>query len=335
MTLAGAQSISAFWGWWSAEGATTIASSLATGDYAHVPRMLSARTALIDPELEWELGGGTGSLHRLTVTAGGLSTLRPLAERWRRAAPASCETWQFAAARERVPHPAAKSVEIGGHRFVLADSRWSLRLDERRSCVDVGIWHPAFAALSPADRDTVGFLFLDWMLGEDGVERWVGEVDFDTVPGSTPAFPHTSLLQAVEHLAATAGGHTWVMLRSRTAIGMPVLATARRPLRWIDRPDFDLHNAVRVAYLDLTAEGLPGPTALEWLRQFEDALLGSLGTKAVLLASETAEGHRTLFLHTDSEDAASADFIRRFAQANGASVQQQLDPRWTKLKRFS
>jgi len=334
MTQAGTHAIRAFWNWWRVEGSASIAASIAANDYAHVPSLLSARTSSIDPDLEWELGVGTGSKYSLTVTSGGLAALRPLAERWKRAAPASCETWQYSAARERVPNPAAKVLDFGGHRFTLADSRWSLRLDERRSCVDVGVWHPAFAALSSADRGTVAFLFLDWMLGEDGVERWVGEVDFDNAPDSTGGYPHTSLLQAVEHLAATISGHTWVQLRSRTSIGTPVVATARRPLRWIDRPDFDLHTAVRVAYLDRDGEGLPGPAAVDWLRQFEDALLGALGPRAMLLATETAEGHRTLYLHSDSEDTLSTDLIRRFAEANTASVRQEIDPNWSRLKRF-
>ena len=333
MNPAVTHAIAAFWGWWDLEGSASIADSIAAGDYAHVPSLLSARTSMIDPELEWELGVGVGSKYSLTVTAGGLAALRPLAERWKRAAPASCETWQYSAARERVPDPAGKVLEFAGHRFTLADSRWSLRLDERRSCVDVGIWHPAFAALSSADRGTVAFLFLDWMLGEDGVERWVGEVEFDAVLEN--GYPHTSLLQAIEHVASTMGERTWVQLRSRTSIGTPVVATARRPLRWIDRPDFDLHSAVRVSYLDRDAEGLPNPGAEDWLRQFEDALVGSLGNRAMLLATKTAEGHRTLYLHTDSEDAPSNDLIRRFAEVNSAVVRQEIDATWSKLKRFA
>src|SRR4051812_47447847 len=123
MTAPATPAIGAFWGWWNAEGAAHIERSLDTGDYAHVPALLSARTSSIDPELEWELGVGVGSKYLLTVTAGGLAALRPVAERWRRAAPAACSTWQFASARERVPDPAAKTFEAGGHSFTLADSR--------------------------------------------------------------------------------------------------------------------------------------------------------------------------------------------------------------------
>ena len=333
MTLAATHPIGAFWGWWNSEGADTIERSIAAGDYAHVPALISARTSSIDPELEWELGVGESSRYCLTVTAGGLAALRPIAERWKKAAPASGAVWQFASARVPAADPLAKVFELDGHRLALADSRWSLRIDERRSCVDVGIWHPAFAALSPADRGTVGFLFLDWMLGEDGVERWVGDVDFDTV--LIEGLPHTAVLEAVEAVTASAGGPTWVRLESRANPDRPVIATARRPLRWIDRPDFDQHNAVRMAFDGSTDEGLPGPAAAEWLRQFEDALLSTLGPRAMLLATETAEGQRTFYLHTDSEDVEATDLIARFAEANHGSAVQQLDPRWALLKRFS
>jgi len=50
-------------------------------------------------------------------------------------------------------------------------------LDEHRLSYDVVVHHPEFVQMQESQRQQFVFLVLDWALGEDDVERWVGGVE--------------------------------------------------------------------------------------------------------------------------------------------------------------
>jgi len=144
----------------------------------------------------------------------------------------------------------------------------------------------------------VAFLVLDWLLGEDGVERWVGVVSSGAEPpGDT--LPPAALPEIVAGLAARDTEPTWAVLQGTDDEGRPAMAMARNPLKRIEWPLFDLHGALTVTFMGATPEGMPQPAALERLRELEDDLDRMLGGDAVLAAHQTSGGRRTFHLFCD------------------------------------
>ncbi|MBT2550965.1 hypothetical protein, partial [Arthrobacter sp. ISL-65] len=105
------RAISAFWRWWSAEGARLLSAAVTTGDYRDLPDTLDAMVKAIGPGLGWETGPGIRARHQFCLSGAGDPGLRVLAERWRRAAPPPTPMWEFAGARQRQPGMLAVTLE--------------------------------------------------------------------------------------------------------------------------------------------------------------------------------------------------------------------------------
>lgn len=112
------------------------------------------------------------------------------------------------------------------------------------------------------------FLVLDGALGEDDVERWDGGVE-SAVDPDPAARALAEFVAAVDAAAARPVQETLMLLQGRGADGQPVVASARRPLRWIDDPLRDQHHAVTLTF-DATPNGLPTAEALTELRRREE-----------------------------------------------------------------
>jgi hypothetical protein len=96
-------------------------------------------------------------------------------------------------------------MHFGGRDVQLSELTVSLGLQGRRRRVDVVAYHPEFTDLATQDRMTVVFIALDHLLGEDGVERWVGEMKSSTEP-SPRALPLVAVLDAVNELEEREAG---------------------------------------------------------------------------------------------------------------------------------
>ena len=96
-----AATIEAFWEWWGAEGARRFAAAIDQNSFDTIAEDTSARVDAMNNRLGWETGPGAASAHCLYVSSGGDPQLRPLVERWLKAAPPADETWEFASARRR------------------------------------------------------------------------------------------------------------------------------------------------------------------------------------------------------------------------------------------
>jgi len=163
--------ISDFWEWWNAKGQSRFTRAIPTGEYGDAIADLGAMVAAIDPGLQWETTKGRVSEHALIVTAGGIAELRPLAERWLRGAPAANPTWEFAAARRRDATVHDAAVSIDGRQLDFAEARVAAVVDEDAQKIDVTVFHPLFPGMRRQGGAQVTFLFLDWLLGEDGYEN--------------------------------------------------------------------------------------------------------------------------------------------------------------------
>ncbi|MBT2549678.1 DUF695 domain-containing protein [Arthrobacter sp. ISL-65] len=305
-----------------------------SGVYGDLPEIIGAMVMAIHPELRWETGPGARSQHRLCVTGGGDPRLRVLAERWRRAAPPPTETWEFAAAREPQPGMLTGTLEGLAQPVDLGLARIAVDWDDRSALAELTVYHPAFTRMSTNDCRLAGRLLVDWLLGEDDVQRWVGALNVArTDPrDSQPAAVVPEFFQAV---ATRNANPRWTIREAQTSSGHRVIVCTLRPLRWVDHPLLDLHTAVRISYRRTGPDGLPDGDALMGLQNLEADLGALLGSRGELVASETCNGLRILHYYSDSEDQNGRDSFDRFARARKeVQVTHTGDPGWAGVQKF-
>lgn len=222
-----------------------------------------------------------------------------MAGRWLAAAPPPDETWEYHAARQADPASFEAVLEIAEVRLELAGIRFAFTVDEERCQVDVTCVHPEIAVLPEGGRAQVTFLTLDWLLGEEAVELWVGAVDFAATHPS--ARPREDLVGAVTGLAERHRKPRWALLRGQRPDGSAVTALAQQPLKAPRWPRFDTHVAVTLPFRGVRDSGLPLDPSLDALRAFEDQLTTAVGDDGDLVAHETSAGTRTLHYYVDGD----------------------------------
>jgi hypothetical protein len=325
-----------FWAWWptvrpDAEAAITC------GDWGTLSAQFSRRVAAIHPDLQWEFARGTTAKHCLVVSPGGMAELRPVAARWGALAPEPDATWEYHIARQADPDMLASTIGLGeGVQLDLRQLRVAFTRDPDAPEIDVTVFHPAFHMFGEGVRRQVTYLSLDWLLGEDGVEEWVGAIGWETEEPAGLTGP-AALIAAVEELREEYRTPQWVLLRGERPDGGPVIATVQRPLRPVRWPRFDTHVAITLPYAQATAVGLPEAESLAALREFEDtALSTAVGADGVLVAHETSGGARVLHYYVDADSPAADDL----AEAAGwwkdgrVRVERHFDPTFERLRHF-
>jgi hypothetical protein len=288
--------IQSFWSWWGT-ARPRIQAAIPGGPRPDLVEEITRHVKAVDPRLAWELGEGQRAEHALCVTAEGDPELRAVTERWVRAGPAADATWEYHPARPASISALEATMEIGGRRLVPGQARLLVQVVDDRQAVDVGFHHPALRALPRRARPMLAFLTLGWLLGEDGVERWVGEVEVHPrePKGTVPA---EALPEIVQALAERHPEPTWALLHGLDEGRVPVVAAARRPLKRIDRPLFDLHGLVSFpdpvsrAEVDDALDRLEGP---------QHDLEALVGDQAVVVAREVRPDRRSLHLYCDGE----------------------------------
>jgi hypothetical protein len=290
------EAIQAFWDWWPF-ARSHIEIAIAAGDLGGLPTQVTPRVQAIHAGLQWELAPGTRAANQLCLSGAGDLRLRPFSEAWVLAAPPADATWEFHAARQ----PSAKDkLTIGGFELHAEEARIDIAPDEARERLDVVLHHPEFARMPKGLPGQAGFLFLDAALGEDGVERWLGTVDF---VGSVPpeSMPLAELRRAVEWLAKRSTGARWAIFRGSAPDGRPYTATVNQALKRIDHLFYDYHLEAR---LPIPGGGLPNDEQSDRLNQIEDSLGEALGPEARGFARVTLPGVRVL--HYYARDGAAA-----------------------------
>ncbi|GAA4357495.1 DUF695 domain-containing protein [Microbacterium rhizosphaerae] len=318
--------ISDFWDWWRATG-----HSVDPHEASALVNQLDQRVRAINDDLTWEFGAGQDARHRLTVSANGAPAIRPIAERWLRAAPPRDETWEFRSSKEAEPDALSNTLEIGGAILELARMRFGVTSDPDRLRLHVSVYHPLFADMSASMRTQVAFLVLDWLLGEDDVERWVGKVDavVDTPPAVVDG---GELITAAAALAREGDIDEWAVAQWHDENGNRGLASYRRALRWLDYPTLDEHHALTMSFAS-REDGLPlGSDELDTLRALEDELGQHLGASGVVVGHQTATGRRTFHVYTDSEDQNVAEALRVWSGKEGLSIESSDDAGWSLVR---
>jgi hypothetical protein len=323
-----------FWKWWASAGRAAAEAGMRDCEFGAFDGEMNARVEAVHADLAWELMPGGQAEHALVVTAAGVPGRRRIAERWFRDAPPADEAWEYHPARQASLSSRMAMVDLNGWKLDLSKLTFDLQVDG--DVIDTVVFHPGFAAMPPEACDHVGFLVLDWALGEDDVTRWIGEF------GTTSKRPAAGVLadglvEAVRTLARRAGAPRWAQLQmQRRRDGAIVLASVARPAKWVDHPLLDLHMTVALPFAERTPAGLPGPGSLGRLRDFEDRLTGWLLPHIRLVAHETTQGSRTFHLYGDSDDPALAGRVRDFTAGwPGATVNASPDPGWRAIRHLT
>jgi hypothetical protein len=329
--------IDAFWSWWST-AAPRIAAAFDQDRASEIAQELSARIDAIDRRLAWETGPGLkGARHHLALSSEGDRELRVLVERWLARAPPPDAAWEFYPARQPNPRDRNFALQLdgAGRAIQFAEVRIAWETDSSREVAHVTLHHPEFARLTEEARTTATFILLDNVLGEDGVERWLGRIDSSTEP--LPAGkPLAELADAIASLAKTATGERFVLLEGRTPKGRPTIAVANVAAKRLDHLLMEHHLEIVVPYEEASEEGMPSPENNVALNELEDELLDALGHDAVYLGHETGDGRRRVHLHAAGSGTAEAR-TREWASRHpelGIELDLRYDPGWDVLRRW-
>ena len=322
--------IAAFWSWW-AQAKDRLDLALSAGELGGIDRALSARVAAIHPDIAWELTAGQAARHALVLSPEGSPALRTVTERWLRAGPGADEAWEYHPARQADLRAFETELQLGRRTFDPGKARFGTEVDHDRARVHVLVYHPDFPKLDDADRLRASFLLLDWALGEDDVERWLGEI---RVTGTEQPHDVAGVRDAVAELAGQYGRDDWTLMEGIDDRGRSLEARVRVPFPRMDHPLFDLHGAVRLSYR-AGADGQPDDDEEPALEAITHGLLGRLGSSAVLGAVVTTAGQRTLHLYADHEGVVPGQVEAWAAQQpRQVTVEWAPDPGWEILRAF-
>jgi hypothetical protein len=275
-----------FWKWW--PGARDrIANAIVTGTFDdRLVNEITKYVRRVHPEMAWELQPGHQASHAFCLSSEGDPERRQFALRWLGNAPKPDQTWEYHPSK-----PAAKTMMtlgIDGVLFDLGEMRAATTWDETSSLIHVRLWHPRFAEVPEGVRQHASFVFLDHLLGEDDVERWIGAIELFEAPtgGKTPA----ELTAEVERRAAEPSDDVWVNGERERPDGQVELVIANASLKRIDHPFHDTWVWVQMLW---GADRYPTEKESATLNDEEDDFLRRMGEAAILAARVTVPGSRT------------------------------------------
>jgi len=141
----------------------------------------------IEPQLAWELGPGKREANLLTISAEGNRDLRKIADLVVQMAP-PLKGWEFHSSKPPRPAPEVVRLPESGETFVT--THWEFVPLERYRIgrLDLIIVDDSLAQANREPAIKAVSIYLDEMLGEDTVEKWIGKFEVSnrsTVAGKT------------------------------------------------------------------------------------------------------------------------------------------------------
>ncbi len=351
-----AVAIEEFWTWWPTVAAA-IAEDLHAADdgagYSDIAkrghrglpgrrvRALSDKVSAIHPELTWELLDGILARHALVLTSEGSPELRPLTERWRRAGPGDDEFWEYYPARPPNPGALRRPITWRGISISPQQARFGTEIDRDRGRMHVIVSHPQLPYLDDAERLRLAFLLLDWALGEDDTERWVGEVRFSE---SAQECDVSELRSALTGLAREFRSAHWAQLEGVDSQGRSARLQVRVPLPRLDYPLFDFLGTIEFPYqqpvniaeaADVFTAAEPDTAELIELEGLTRGLVALLGDSAVLAASATLPDRMTLHFYACAQGVVPDQVaVWSKQQQRPVRVAWTPDPGWDTVRHF-
>ncbi|MCY4369633.1 MAG: hypothetical protein OXF41_09500 [bacterium] len=277
------EAIAGFWAAWP-RLAPTLEDELVAGRYGEGTEALTDLVEAMDPGLEWDLLPGREAAYALCLSSSADLALRPLAERWFQAAPPVDMVWEYHPARIPVK-PAV--VQVGDRRFDPLDVTVVIEPDHSTEELGLTVGHRRFGLMDEALQLQVVFRLLDDLLGEDGLETWVGSVD--VVPHRLPwGIPFVDLAGEVDRLAGSATGKQWeLMPRDDYELGesQVFINRALKRLHFLD-----MENIVILSIETSTADD-------PLLRQVEEDLAAGLRSEGVIFAHQVFDAFTEIYAY--------------------------------------
>jgi hypothetical protein len=324
------EAISRFWSWWSS-ARDRVAHAIDTRSLSEpVVSEISMAVHALNAGFAWELGPGRAARHALTVSPEGDLALRRMTGQWLRSAPTADPIWEFYASRQSSPRP---GIEIQGQRFSPEEFRVAYQFDESRERFDIQVYHPRFKKSDDGVVSQVLFLTLDETLGEDDVERWVGEMA--PVP-SQPRGAKTleEFIKAIDAARNRASGEQFTLGQGQSRDGHPVVVMVNTALKQIDHLDHVYQLVVVIGLRDTGPNGLPTNAEAEQLNRAEDDLLAGLGRNAIQIGRVTWAGRREIhfFVENPAQAESSVAAWTQTVIPRAATHVLVPDPGWTAAK---
>lgn len=326
----------AFWRRWG-ELRGEVRRAIESGDFGDLPNRISGAVEHIADGLTWELGPGDQAQHAFCISSNGDPDKRAAIESCLRRGPGVDAEWEYHPARQPVPVEAVDgfSLRFGESDLTFGDVRVAWSPDEDRERLDVTVHHPVFAAMPDEARQQAGFVILDNVLGEDGVERWIGGIDWVNEP-LEDGKGLRDLRAAVDELASSATGDRWAILRGELTDGAPIFVTLNTALKRVDHPLFLQRLELTIPLKEPTEEGLTTDDEATRLNELEDELMEDLVGAVAYVGRETRKGLRLLHMYC-AEGGPAPDVIRRFGERHperAMALHVERDPFWEGQSRF-
>lgn len=325
--------IEQFWTWW-AEHRDDVVAAAEAEDTDRVRELLNPAVHALDTSLDWEFRvNNEGGPHTLVVTGGANLGLRGLSERWALAGPGD-DRVEFTPSRPPNPKLLDTTSAIEGYDVQFAETVVGAQVDQEHGRLNITVHHPLFPLLGDGTRLEVAFRALYAALGEDGVERWLGEVKVAADP-PMDAFAVSALPSLTEQFG---GGPHWIELSGKSRLGA-VKASVRRPLSRVDRPLCDTHVAVVVPY-PAGRDGLPSAdhvaTAVRDIRDEVLRAAGGDGPHAVAIGYEMMAKRAYIHLYVDglTFDRRPVDEVLAGWPFGKGKISVRDDPAWRRVARL-
>jgi hypothetical protein len=275
-----------FWKWWPT-ARDRIATSIVSGTFDNrLANEVNKHVRRIHAEMAWELQPGQRASHAFCLSPEGDPERRQFALRWLGNAPKPDATWEFHASKP--PAKSLMTLMVGGAAFDLQEMVAITSWNETRQLLDVRLWHPRFAEVDEQTRMQAAFLYLDHLLGEDDVERWIGAIELLEAPagGRAPA----ELKAEVARQAAEPREPSWINGERTRPDGQVEFIIGNAGLKRVDYPFHDTWVWVQMLW---GADRYPTDHEAPILEDEEDEFLRRMGDRAILAARVTVPGSRT------------------------------------------
>lgn len=294
-----------FWSWWSKEQGQ-FKEAIENGRLKDYSEAITAKVHEIRPELVWSMGREREGHYALTVSAEGDPKLSLLVEDWQKSSPPSDEGWQILGS---APPEPCQGISLKSSGVAIDFDRFSFlaQQDNAAEMLHIASYHPNFRELPEEQRDTITYLFLSRLLGEEELTRWIGEIQhMDTDPRELSELPEDArycsnggqLRETVAELAAQASGEGFVVLQGQTPEG-PVIGTLNAALKRINHPSLHWHLDITIHSDASKQKELRERQDNAALTNLEDDLLERLQNEVVFVGSEATPdlGKRRLHLY--------------------------------------
>jgi hypothetical protein len=168
------EAINAFWRWFS-DHHHDVEAMLDRDDTVELSFQINAQIDLLSSRLAWEIGPGLVEPYMFVFPTAGDSERKMAVSRIMEKAP-WIERWEFHASRPTRPFQPEIQLPDRGLSLRTSDWRFALKPSATSDRFDLQIYDDKLVSFDEKTALTAAFILLDAVLGEDIVERWIGNM---------------------------------------------------------------------------------------------------------------------------------------------------------------